>query len=273
MGKCITGIYWSTMGLKLLEGRDFYPDIKSDSGNLIINEELARLMGKQGHVGALLTFRGRLNFRVIAIVKNYLFNDMYASVAPLMLSCDRETADNYGNMIIRLKQGQPVSAALGKIESVIKTNNPGYPFDYQFVDEAFGQLFRMETQIGNLASVFAILAIFISCLGLFGLAAYTAERRTKEIGVRKVLGATTATLVTLLSKEFLQLVAISCVIAFPLAWWAMNNWLADYNYRIAIQWWVFITAGIGALLIALLTVSVQAVKAALANPVKSLRSE
>jgi ABC-type antimicrobial peptide transport system permease subunit len=265
--------YIPTMGLKLKEGRNFYADIRSDSGNVIINESLARLMGKDGRIGGVLTFAKKYNFKVIGIVKDFLFNNIYVSAAPLMLSCDPEVNENYNAFMIRLKPGSHLSADLAKIEAVIKANNPGYPFDYQIVDEQFDQLFHMETQIGSLAGVFAVLAIFISCLGLFGLAAYTAERRIKEIGIRKVLGASASTLVGLLSKEFLQLVAISCLIAFPLAWQMMNSWLADYAYHITIHWWVFAMAGIAALLIALLTVSFQAIKAALANPVKTLKSE
>ena len=156
---------------------------------------------------------------------------------------------------------------------VIKSNNPDYPFEYKFVDDDFNRLFKTETLIGKLAGIFSMLAIFISCLGLFGLAAYTAERRTKEIGVRKVLGASTQGLAALLSKDFLRLVAISCFIAFPVAWWVMNNWLQSFTYRVNINWTVFAFSGVLALLIAVLTVSFQAIKAAIANPVKSLRTE
>jgi ABC-type antimicrobial peptide transport system permease subunit len=162
---------------------------------------------------------------------------------------------------------------LSKVGSIIKSNNPGYPFDYKFVDDEFDLIFKTETLTGTLAGVFASLAIFISCLGLFGLAAYTAERRIKEIGIRKVLGASVAGLTGLLSKDFLQLVGISCLIAFPVAWWAISNWLQNYQYRVSIHWWVFAAAGIITALIALATVSFQAIKAALNNPVKSLRNE
>jgi len=198
---------------------------------------------------------------------------MYGSVSPLMLTCDPETKANYGALDIRLKPGNDLSPALAKVEAVMKNYNPGYPFRYWFADEQFDLHFHEETRIGKLSGIFSVLAIFISCLGLFGLAAYTAERRTKEIGIRKVLGASATGLATLLSKEFLQWVAIACLIAFPLAWWAMSRWLDDYAYRTAIHWWVFVITGIAALVIALLTVSIQAVKAALSNPVETLRSE
>ncbi|HTB25965.1 MAG TPA: FtsX-like permease family protein, partial [Puia sp.] len=151
--------------------------------------------------------------------------------------------------------------------------NPVYPFTYQFVDDQFNQMFLREMLISKLSRIFATLAIIISCLGLFGLAAYTAARRTKEIGVRKVLGASVSGIVGLLSKDFLKLIAISCLVAFPVSWWVMHNWLLNYQYRIEIGWWIFLAAGISAMLIALITISFQSVKAAIANPVNSLRSE
>jgi putative ABC transport system permease protein len=155
----------------------------------------------------------------------------------------------------------------------MRKDNPAYPFEYKFVDDQFNQMFLSEMLMSKLSRVFAALAIIISCLGLFGLAAYTAERRTKEIGIRKVLGASAIGLAGLLSKDFLRLVFFSCIIAFPVAWWIMHNWLQDYEYRINITWWIFFAAGFLAILIALITVSFQAIKAAMANPVKSLRSE
>jgi predicted permease len=265
--------YISTMGLQLKEGRDFYADIPSDSGNVIINESLAKLMGKAGRVGGTLTYNGKYVYHVVGIVKDYLFNNMYEHVSPLMLTCDPEKKGNYSFLAIRLRSGGNLSSRLAKVEAVMKANNPGFPFEYQFADEQFDRLFHGESRLGELAGVFAGLAILISCLGLFGLAAYTAERRTKELGIRKVLGASVASLASLLSKEFLQLVIISCLIAFPLAWWMMSGWLADYAYRTVIHWWVFGIAGIAALLIAMLTVSSQAIRAALSNPVETLRSE
>ena len=154
---------------------------------------------------------------------------------------------------------------------LLKADNPGYPFEYYFIDDDFNQLFKTETLTGTLSGVFSGLAIFISCLGLFGLAAYTAERRIKEIGIRKVLGASVAGLTSLLSKDFLKLVGIACLLAFPLAFWGADHWLQTYQYHINIQWWVFAVAGVLAMLIALATVSFQAIKAALMNPLKSLR--
>jgi len=245
------------------EGRDFYSDPKADSGTCLINETMAKIMGKAGHVGTILSQPPTV-FKVVGVVKDFVFGNMYKPATPLLLYCDSSTFKYHHSLDIRLKRGTDLSAAIAKVGAIIKANNRGFPFEYNFTDEEFGKLFKTEAQIGKLAGLFAVLAIFISCLGLFGLAAYTAERRTKEIGIRKVLGASAAALAGLLSGEFLQLVALSCLIAFP---------LADYEYRTAIHWWVFGLAGAAALLIALLTVSFQAVRAAQANPVKTLRTE
>ena len=261
--------YTSTMGMHLKEGRDFYPDGKTDSSNVIINESLAKIIKKKNLLGTIVS-QGNTNYTIVGVVKDFVYNNMYDPASPLILFSD---TSNCNVLTVRLKTGSQIPAALAKIETVIKNDNPGYPFDYSFVDQQFDKLFKTETLIGKLAGVFSILAIFISCLGLFGLAAYTAEKRTKEIGIRKVLGASVKGLAGLLSKEFLLLVAISCLIAFPVAWWMMKDWLNGYAYRVNISWTVFGLAGVLALLIALITVSFQAIKAAIANPVKSLRSE
>ena len=220
-------------------------------------------------MGSIISGQGH-KFTVVGVIKNFIYNDMYAPASPLMLFAD---SSNANVMSVRLKEGASVPLALAKMETIFKNNNPGYPFDYSFVDQEFGKLFKTETLIGQLAEVFSVLAIFISCLGLFGLAAYTAEKRSKEIGIRKILGASVQGITGLISKDFLLLVCISCLIAFPIAWWMMHNWLENYKYRIQISWWIFLAAGLMAVLIALFTVSFQAIKAAVANPVKSLRSE
>lgn len=261
--------YVNTMGMKLIEGRDFSSDIKSDSGNVIINEALAKLMKQKTTVGTVLN-NGDFKVTVKGVIKDFVYNDMYGASAPLILFSD--TSNTY-TCSIHFKAGKDISKALDKTEAIVKKANPGYPFEYKFVDEEFGKLFKTETLISKLSTVFAILAIAISCLGLFGLSAYTAERRTREIGIRKVLGASETGLAALLSKDFLLLVGISCIIAFPLSWLLMHKWLEDYAYRITISYWIFIVAGLTAILIALLTVSYQAIKAAWANPVKSLRAE
>ena len=261
--------YLSTMHMQLLSGRDFYPTPGVDSMSVIINESMAKLMGKEGKVGSIIG-NNSYHATVIGIIKDFIYNDIYGAGAPLVLY-----SGLYGAtvMSLRLKQNADLSKALAATESVITTENPGYPFEYKFADENFNALFSTETLIGKLAGIFASLAVFISCLGLFGLAAYTAERRAKEIGIRKVLGASTQGLAGLLSREFLALVAISCLVAFPIAWWAMKGWLDRYEYRTSIHWWVFAIAGALSLVVALLTVSFQAIKTALANPIKALRSE
>lgn len=263
--------YISTMGMHLRAGRDFYPDYKSDSGNVIINHAMAKLINKKTDevVGTILN-NGDETSTVVGVIDDFIYNDMYSPGAPLIMYVD---TSNVNYLTVRMKAGARLPEAISKMEDILKSANPGFPFEYKFVDDQFDRFFQTETLIGKLASVFAILAIFISCLGLFGLAAYTAEKRTKEIGIRKVLGASTQGLAALLSKDFLKLVGISCLIAFPIAWYMMNNWLQEYNYRIHISWVIFLVAGVLALLIALLTVSFQAVKAAVANPVESLRTE
>jgi ABC-type antimicrobial peptide transport system permease subunit len=261
--------YISTMGMHLQAGRNFYPDQKMDSGNVIINETLAKLIKSKNVIGSTISGYGK-NFTITGVISDFVYNDMYKPSAPLILFSDTSNANV---LTMRLKSSKDLPASLSKITAVMKADNPGFPFEYKFVDQQFDQLFKTESLTGKLASVFSILAIFISCLGLFGLAAYTAERRTKEIGIRKVLGASAQNLAGLLSIDFLKLVIISCLIAFPLAWWMMNDWLQEYDYRIEINWSIFLFAGLLAILIALITVSFQAVKAAMANPVKSLRTE
>lgn len=261
--------YISTMQMHLTEGRDFYADIKSDSNNIIINETLAKIVNKKNIVGSQLV-DGNQKFTIVGVINDFIYNNMYSPSSPLILFPD---TSNVNFLSVRFKPNADLRSAVNKMTGIIKKDNPGYPVEYKFVDEEFDQYFKSETLIGKLAGVFATLAIIISCLGLFGLAAYTSERRTKEIGIRKVLGASVAGMARLLSKDFLILVLISCLVAFPVAWWMMHNWLQSFEYRVAISWWIFLAAGLAAILIALLTVSFQAIKAAITNPVKSLRSE
>lgn len=263
--------YVSTMGMKLKEGRDFYADTKTDSNNIIINDALAKTIGKKNIIGSLITRDGGdSKYTIVGVIHDFVYNNMYSAAAPLILYSD---TSNVNFLTVRLKANTNLGTAMPVLEKTIKTDNPGYPVEYKFVDEQFNQFFKTESLIGKLAGVFATLAIIISCLGLFGLAAFTAERRIKEIGIRKVLGASVSNLATLLSRDFLMLVGISCLIAFPIAWWMLHNWLQDYEYRINISVWIFIAAALTAILIALITVSFQAIRAALSNPVKSLRSE
>jgi ABC-type antimicrobial peptide transport system permease subunit len=260
----------STAGMHLIDGRNFYPKAAVDSNNIIINETLAKAMNMKNVVGSIVTRGDGSKYTVVGVLKDFIYNNMYTAPAPLIIFCYPAYAKF---LSARFKPNTNLQADVAKLETIIKKDNPGYPVEYKFVDEEFDQYFKAETLIGKLAGVFATLAIIISCLGLFGLAAYTAERRTKEIGIRKVLGASASGLAGLLSKDFVQLVSISCLIAFPVAWWMMHSWLKDFEYRVQISWWIFLAAGVLAIFIALVTVSFQAIKAAMANPVKSLRTE
>jgi putative ABC transport system permease protein len=262
--------YLRTAGIRLRSGRDFNaanPD--ADSTAVVINATMAEMMGPGDAVGKTLR-AGETAYRVEGVVEDFLFNDMYGSPGPVVLFC-QPTSTNL--VFIRFKSGQDVRAALAATEPVFLRHNPGFPFDYKFLDEEFDRLFRSEMLVGKLARLFAGLAIFICCLGLFGLAAYTTERRTKEIGIRKVLGATAASIVGLLGLEFLRLVLLAALFALPLAWWGMREWLSSYAYRIPLPWELFLLAVALALLVAFVTVSLQSVRAAMANPAKSLKSE
>jgi putative ABC transport system permease protein len=267
--EAITPQYISTTGMQLKEGRDFYDQARADTSSIIINETLEQIMGKGSAVGKIIKVNDE-QATVVGVVRDFIYSDMYKKPEPLIFFC-RQMSLNY--MFIRLKEGYHVKDALAKIGEVLKKDNPGYPFVYKFFDAEFDKQFKSEMLVGTLSRLFAILAIFITCLGLFGLAAYTAERRTKEIGIRKVLGATLTNIVTILSRDFLKLVTIAALLAFPIAWLIMNKWLQDYAYRIAINWWVFVLSGIAALVITLFTVSFQAIRAGMMNPVKSLRTE
>jgi putative ABC transport system permease protein len=265
----VSAEFISTMHMHLIEGRDFYSRIGVDSNSLIINESMAKLMGKEGKVGAGITV-DNYHGSVVGIIKDFVYNDMYGQGQPLIFFCIPSRATI---LSVRFKSGVDLSKAILSVSSVMKNVSPGYSIEFKFLDADFNQLFATETLTGKLAGIFAALAIFISCLGLFGLASYTAERRKKEIGIRKILGASTFGLTGLISREFLQLVTLACLVAFPVAWWFMHDWLQDYAYRTAIYWWIFPLTGITAILIAFITVAFQAIKAAITNPVKSMRSE
>jgi ABC-type antimicrobial peptide transport system permease subunit len=266
----VTEDFGKTIGWQIKEGRDFSKDFATDSLAMILNESAVKLVGmKQDIVGQTIQFNDK-NYTVVGVIKDMIMESPYRPVTPTVFLFDR----NWANVItVAIKHGAPVKTALSKIETVLRKYNPAAPFDYTFNDEDYAKKFADEERVGNLASFFTILAIFISCLGLFGLASFVAEQRKKEIGVRKVLGASTYNLWRMLSREFAFLVMISCFISIPLAWYYLNNWLKHYEYRTTISVWIFILSGIGALAITLITVSFQAIKAAIANPVKSLRTE
>ncbi len=259
-----------TIGYEIVKGRDFSRTMIMDSAAMVINESAAKLMGSD-IIGKEVTWTGRKTpFHVIGIVKDIIMESPFGPQMPVVFMIDYDWANA---IHVRIKPTVRISDALPRIASVFRQFNPEGPFEYRFVDQEFGKKFADEERVGQLATVFAILAIFISCLGLFGLTSFIAEQRTKEIGIRKVLGASVLNLWGLLSKDFVILVLIGSVIATPAAWYVLDNWLQNYYYRITISGWVFIATIAGTLLIALLTVSFQSVKAALMNPVKSLRSE
>jgi putative ABC transport system permease protein len=265
----VTQDFGKTIGWHILQGRDFSRDFTTDTSTLILNEAAVKLTGLKNIIGQIINWNKK-PYTVVGVVKDMVMQSPYEPVKPTIFSMNPGWASI---ITVRIKPSESMQAALAKMETVFKKYNPGSPFEYKFTDEDYAKKFSDEERIGNLSTFFAVLAIFISCLGLFGLASFVAEQRTKEIGVRKVLGATVFMLWRMLSKEFVVLVIISSFIAIPLAWYFLHEWLQKYEYRTNISGWIFLAAGLGALVITLLTVSFQAIKAAIANPVKSLRSE
>jgi len=262
--------FGKTVQWKIKDGRDFSRDFATDSAAFVINESMVRFLGFENPVGKVLKWNGE-PFTIIGVVSDIMQESPFYPIRPTLYHTSGY--DNMYNLIMKLSPQQNAKKSLSSIEKVLKKYTPSVPFDYKFVDEEFGGKFRAEERIGKLSSYFAILAVLISCLGLFGMASFVAEQRTKEIGIRKVLGASVTNLWRLLSTEFFVLVLVSCIIAAPIAWYYLESWLTNYDYRIQVRWPVFILAALTALLITLLTVSFQAIKAAIANPVKSLRTE
>ena len=269
--------YGHTVGWQVVQGRDFSRSFPADTagsmGGVILNEAAAKVIGFRHPIGEIINYQGTIFPNVphviVGVVKDMVMQSPYAKPTPVMFFCGGWMS----NMVIRIHPQMPVREALAKIKPVFSKYNPGSPFDYHFIDDIYAKKFSDEERVGRLAGIFAVLAVFISCLGLFGLASFMAEQRIREIGVRKVLGATVFNLWKLLSKEFVALVILSCLIAIPLAWYFLHAWLQKYEYRTIISWWIFAVTGAGALGITLLTVSYQAIQAALANPVNSLRTE
>jgi putative ABC transport system permease protein len=265
----VTYEFGKVIGWQIKEGRDFSREYATDSLAFILNESAVEFMGLKKPIGSVIKFEGR-PFTVIGVVKNMLVQNPYEPIRGMVyhISLEQENL-----MLFKINPNLSAGDAVNKIEAVFKKFDPETVLEFKFVDTVFAKKFGDEERIGKLASVFAMLAVFISCLGLFGLASFVAEQRTKEIGIRKVVGASIFNLWTLISKDFLMLVIIACIVGSPLAWYGMNEWLAKYDYRTSISWWIFgVTIG-GAILITILTVSFQAIKAATANPVKALRSE
>ena len=263
--------YVRSLGLKIIAGRDFSRAFPSDSNAVILNKTAVKYMGLKNPVGTIMRMGSNPPLTVIGVIDDMIMTSPYEPVKQAMYVFDKNNDASYYNL--RLNPSRSASQSIAAIEGIYKQNFPDLPFEYQFVDQEYATKFSSEERVGKLAGVFTTLAILISCLGLFGLASFIAEQRTKEIGIRKVLGASVGNLWGLLSKDFVLLVLVSLLVATPPAWYGMNLWLQKYSYRAELSWWIFVAAGAGALGIALLTVSFQSVKAALKNPVKSLRSE
>lgn len=259
-----------TCGFQLVQGRDF--DLKSyptDSLGIILNESAVKVMNFKSPIGQTIK-DGDKQWHVIGVIKDFIMHSPFGNLKPMVI----EGAKGWFNVMhIKFNDAKPMKENLAAAEKIFKKYNPEYPFEYKFIDKEYANKFNNEKRTEALSGLFAGLTIFISCLGLFGLATYMAENRIKEIGVRKVLGASVVNITTLLSKDFLKLVVIALLIASPLAWWSMKAWLEGYPYHINIEWWVFLMAGLLSILVSLFTVSYQSVKAAINNPIKSLRTE
>jgi len=262
-----------TFGMKMAAGRNFSKEFGTDTASFIVNEMTAKALGwsSQAAVGKDFAYGGTRG-HIIGVVKDFHFESLHQPIVPIILIL-LPPSKSYFNAISIKIAGNNIPAAMAHIENTWKKFFAETPYHSVFLDDKFEALYKSEQKQGNIFTVFAFIAIFIACLGLFGLSAFSISQRIKEIGVRKVLGASTAGIVGLLSKDFLKLVGIATVIAFPIAWFAMHNWLQDFAYRISMPWWIFILAGIIAAAVALVTISFQAIKAALSNPVKSLRTE
>lgn len=263
--------YLPTLGIKMLKGRNFSKEFPTDSFAVIINQAAVNDLGwaNTDPIGKTIVTSGQHEFKVIGVAADFHYASVKQRIAPLMM----ELGNNYRTGFIVKIKTTDVQNLLADVKKKWDKANPVAPFSYYFLDEHFASLYAAEQRTGQIFSAFAIIAILIACLGLFGLATYITQQRVKEIGIRKIFGATIPNLILLVSKEFLNLVIIAFVLAIPLAWWAMHKWLQDYQYRIDLKWWMFLAAGVLVMVIAVLTVSFQSVKAAIANPVKSLRTE
>lgn len=262
--------YGKTINWEIVQGRDFSTDFTTDSTTFIINETAVTTMGLQEPIGKTIRWLNK-DFKIVGVVKDVLIESPFRPIKPTIYTIDPDEMSNW--ILVKLNSKESLATAVSSVEEVFKKHIPDAPFEFDFAKDKHARKFRGIKRIGNLSTIFAILAILISCLGLLGLASFMAEQRTKEIGIRKVLGASIQSLWRLLSREFVLLVGISCLIALPIAFFALEKWLQNYEYRTDLHWSIFISAGFGALLITLLTVSFQSIKAAIANPVEALRSE
>ncbi len=265
--------------MQLDKGRDFSTQLRSDSSAIIINQMASRVMGFTGDpINKNIIFgTDQKQYHIIGIVKDFNFSSLRDNVTSMALTMmtafeKKKQGDNPDNLCIKVKT-KDLPALMSRVENKWKTFSNNEEFDYSFMDDDFEALYRAEQRTGKISLLFTTLAVFIACLGLFGLAAHDAEQRTKEIGIRKVLGADVSNLVTMLSANFIKLVIIAILVASPLAWLLMEKWLQGFAYRQNVQWWIFIVASLGSVLIALITISSQFIKVATANPVQSLKEE
>ncbi|WP_429065465.1 ABC transporter permease [Chitinophaga sp. W2I13] len=266
----VTEGFFDVLQMKMVSGRALSATEFADSGNYVINEKAAKIMGMTpaAAIGKSLTFSGDKG-TIVGVVKDFNYKPAQTAIEPMILAFNKW---NGGIVLVRTQPGK-AAATIQALEKISKQLNPAFPFSYGFVDQDINNLYKGEQQMGSLFNVFAMIAIFISCMGLYGLSAFMAEQRTKEIGVRKVLGASVFNVVYLLSTGFTKLILIAIVIAIPIAWFATNKWLGGFAYRVNVGWAIFLMASLAALTIAWITVSYESVKAAIVNPVKSLRSE
>jgi putative ABC transport system permease protein len=266
----LTHEYGKTIEWEIAQGRDFSRDFATDTATFIINETAVKYFGIENPIGKSIHWNGK-NYKVIGVVKDILRESSLSSVQPTLYLINYD--ETYSWLTLKLNPDKSTSESLALVEDIFNEYLPAVPFDYQFIDQIYAKKFEQEERIGKISGVFAFLAVFISCLGLFGLASFMAEQRTKEVGIRKVLGASILNLWTMLSKDFVLLVILSCFMATTIAYYSLSTWLQNIDYRIELPWWIFASASVGALVIALLTVSFQAIKAEIANPVDSLRNE
>ncbi len=259
--------FMKTMDMQLLSGRGFSKDFGTDTSSIILNEAAVKVMGLKNPVGRMVQLYGH-PMHIIGVVKDFHFESLHDAVKPSYILLQ----PHGGKVIARINSAHQ-HETVAAIQHLYESYNPGFPFIFSFLDEAYQKQYDSEKRVAALSKYFAGLAIIISCLGLFGLAAFTAQKRRKEIGIRKVIGASVTSITTMLSKDFLKLILISLVIAFPVSWWMMHSWLQGFAYRISITPFVFIVTGASVMLITLFTISFQSIKAAIANPVKSLRTE
>jgi len=270
---CISSEFGRTAGWQIKEGRDFSDALASDSSAFIINEAAVKYLGFKDPVGETITWLGNGPMKIIGVVRDMVNQSPYDPARQMFFFLPRWKGQHLDVVTLRIAPNSNTHQAIDRIGAMYKKYDPSSPFEYKFIDDEYSQKFANEERVGKLAGCFAFLAILISCMGLFGMASFVAEQRVKEIGIRKVLGASVLNLWRLLSREFVALVAIAFVLAAPLAYYFMHNWLRNYEYRTDIQWWVFAAAGMGSMLVTLLTVSLKSIRAARANPIRSLRSE